>query len=474
MLKGDCQLFSKLFISCQTRDCNLQEFFQHENQAFPAALSERGRMHACQKKSDLTSILEACVAPVHQVPEGDVLIIDGSALVHALPPKKGKTFGAYATLDFVPAISRYASKYKTIHLVFDVYKQSSLKAETRSKRGHGGRRKVTSNNSLPSCWSNFLTHNQNKTELFEFLASRVAQLSADNPVIVTTGPSVLSTNEIPLEGLDKCSHEEADSRIFVHAKYAVLQGSKTVMVKANDTDIVVIAISTFPILQSLGLVELWVAFGQGQNLRWISVHDLCQFLGQEKSTGMSFFHAFTGCDTVSAFRGKGKVTAWQTWNIYPEVSPVFSKLSQYPVCVNDGDLQVLEKFVILMYDRSSSAESVDDARLELFAQKQRSYEAIPPTSAALLQHTRRAAYQAGCVWGQATQCQLVTEDPSEWGWKKVGSEWQIFWTTKDPIFKSCQQLVKCGCTGKAGCTGRCKCYNACLPCTALCTCKCEL
>ena len=27
--------------------------------------------------------------------------------------------------------------------------------------------------------------------------------------------------------------------------------------------------------------------------------------------GLPFFHALTGCDTVSAFHGKGKRTAWE-------------------------------------------------------------------------------------------------------------------------------------------------------------------
>ncbi|XP_050716676.1 uncharacterized protein LOC126998691 [Eriocheir sinensis] len=39
---------------------------------------------------------------------------------------------------------------------------------------------------------------------------------------------------------------------------------------------------------------------------------------------------------------------------------------------------------------------VNEARLDLFARKQIPYEAIPPTRAALLQHTKRSAYQAGC------------------------------------------------------------------------------
>ena len=153
--------------------------------------------------------------------------------------------------------------------------------------------------------------------------------------------------------------------------------------------------------------QLWLAFGQGQNPRWIPVHGLCCTLA-EKSKGMLFFHAFTGCDIVSAFRGKGKKSAFQTWDVCDEASGVFCKLSKYPPVVDDEDLETLEKFVVMMYDRSSTAEGVDAARLDMFARKQRPYEAIPPTQGALKQHVKRTAYQSGnsASTGNADSCQL--------------------------------------------------------------------
>ena len=57
---------------------------------------------------------------------------------------------------------------------------------------------------------------------------------------------------------------------------------------------------------------------------------------------------------------------------------MFSKLSQYPLTVEQSDMDILERFVILMYDQSSTAATVDEARLDLFARKQRPYEANPP------------------------------------------------------------------------------------------------
>ena len=85
-----------------------------------------------------------------------------------------------------------------------------------------------------------------------------------------------------------------------------------------------------------------------------------------------------------------------------------------------------------MHDRSSTADGVDDARLDMFDRKQRPYEAIPPTQAALLQHVKRAAYQAGCIWGQSLVCQPEIKYRR---WTKKGDLWQILWTDLPPLQK---------------------------------------
>jgi hypothetical protein len=40
IVKDDCSLFSRLFISCQTRQLDLEEFFSQENQTTPPSLSQ--------------------------------------------------------------------------------------------------------------------------------------------------------------------------------------------------------------------------------------------------------------------------------------------------------------------------------------------------------------------------------------------------------------------------------------------------
>ena len=149
-------------------------FFQHENQAFPAALSDNGRLHPCQK-SHLATILEEKVTISDKTPEAEAIIIDGSAMVNSLMPRISKTFDEYAKLEVIPKIQTYSSKYTRTDIVFDVYKPLSLKTETRSKRGFGSHQRVTEKGKIPKNWKSFMREDNNKTELFQFLTDKIVE-----------------------------------------------------------------------------------------------------------------------------------------------------------------------------------------------------------------------------------------------------------------------------------------------------------
>ena len=57
LMKSDMQLFSRLYIACQTRDGNLDEFFLHENQSCPQSLSNMRNLRLAGK-SDLLPCLK--------------------------------------------------------------------------------------------------------------------------------------------------------------------------------------------------------------------------------------------------------------------------------------------------------------------------------------------------------------------------------------------------------------------------------
>ena len=99
---------------------------------------------------------------------------------------------------------------------------------------------VTSKGKITQNWQNFLrAANDNKTELFNILAHKIAQIST----LVTREDDIASNHTVSIDGLARFSHEEADMRIFLHARNAAEEGSKVLIVKANDIDVLVIAIS---------------------------------------------------------------------------------------------------------------------------------------------------------------------------------------------------------------------------------------
>ena len=232
-----------------------------------------------------------------------------------------------------------------------------------------------------------------------------------------------------------------------------------------DTDVVVLAVASF---RKIAPDELWVAFGVGSSFRYIAVHEIVNTMNPTQCLTLPVFHAFTGCDTVSAFAGRGKKTAWETWKSFPEVNDAFTELIRMQSEVSRKSIKHLERFVVLMYDQTSECMEVNDARKRLFTQKSRNLENIPPTQAALKQHIKRTCYQAN-GWNQALVLNPEMPDPSDWGWTKETTGWQPLWTTLPEASKSCHELICCRC--QKGCTGGCKCAKAALKCTALCSCS---
>ena len=259
-LKSDCALFFRLYIACQTRDGDLDNFFKHENHAYPPSLSQLGKLRF-GTKADLTDCLEKLCASKREAPVIDVIILDGAAVINMLKPVGAKTFQDYATLVFLPYIKAQLARVTRVDIIWDVYIPDSLKSTARENRGKGVRRRVAAANSIPGNWQEFLRVDENKTELFNFLAHEVVEnLSTEKEVFSTCG------------------------------KDAAEKGHRRIMLRTVDSDVVVLAVST---VVSMENTELWIAFGTVKHLRYIPAHEIATSLGAEKAQALPMFHAFT-------------------------------------------------------------------------------------------------------------------------------------------------------------------------------------
>ena len=71
------------------------------------------------------------------------------------------------------------------------------------------------------------------------------------------------------------------------------------MVLSNDADVVMLLLYFFDVFSEMGVEELWVTFGKGENYRVIPIHFLFAKLGQQMCEILLMVHKLIGCDVTS-------------------------------------------------------------------------------------------------------------------------------------------------------------------------------
>lgn len=153
-------------------------------------------------------------------------------------------------------------------------------------------------------------------------------------------------------------------------------------------------------------------------------HETARALGLEKAQALLIFYASTACHTVSCFAWHTKWTAWAVWTTLPELTQTITDFSTAPDHTDEDVMPTIERFIILIYDRTSIATDIDKARCKLFGKK-RPVHLIPPTIAALKQHVQRVIYQGGHDWDQAP----TLPSPTDWGLIKTSDIYKPLWTS---------------------------------------------
>ena len=216
--------------------------------------------------------------------------------------------------------------YSCVHILFDRYYATSIKAGTRKRRTkyHKPVRRIVDGRDvpLPSDWNSFLGLSANKVDLAKFLSAQLLlQAPGEKTIIVAGGFSleeqVESSNPlIDIEALE-CTHEEADTRIIFHCLKA---NCESVVVAARDTDILILLLAYF---QRMPCQKLWMKAGTAKKRKYIPIHAVVDNLPFEEITFQSLigFHSLTGSDTTSYIAGHTKRSAWKVFLRYNQLLP---------------------------------------------------------------------------------------------------------------------------------------------------------
>ena len=344
-------------------------------------------------------VTEAPVVRLENTGERNALIVDACGILHSM---KGswKTFSDFADATF--ALLRLACQSKAARLDFvaDMYPEISIKNTERSRRAAQGVQIIhilNKNQNVPKQWRQFMSSGENKESLVAFLleywstyeTSKLNKLECmyittkDKCYVLVPGSSpqaiLLHQKVRELES----NHEEADTRLLLHSKHASFSHDR-IMVKCSDTDVLVLCIAN---QTNIGK-PLYFITDTANKRCIIDVSAISHALGEDLCNCLPGFHAFSGkyyinllymlrtppvslityrflgCDSTSAFLGKGKAQLWKILNDYPEFKESFRKLGEsFPV--SQDLVTALNRFVCLLCGNMTSKD-VDDCRYRLF------------------------------------------------------------------------------------------------------------
>lgn len=226
-------------------------------------------------------------------------------------------------------------------------------------------------------------------------------------------------------------HEEADTRILLHALSAKKTGYTRCIIDCKDTNVLVLLAHFKEYLTP----EVWIKVGNKDTSRLIAVHDIN--MNPRLLKNLPAFHALTGCDTTSQFSGIGKKSCWKTYLLYCSLlDGVGSK--QF-----DEDLfKKMNEFVIKLYTSNPDVSSLDDLRGLQAVSK--TIDKLPPTTDSLRQHCLRVFYQTK-IWLNSLNPNPVLPDFSDYGWKVENGQVVPVLQLQQAFPKEVAILTTCGC-----------------------------
>ena len=261
--------------------------------------------------------------------------------------------------------SQKAPSTTRIDAVWDCYHKHILKNQTLAKRqAVGGIQRTWFSAKFPiprgKDWQQLLSINQNKDDLFTCAKANTTATC----IISTSGKNALSNQPPDLSCVSPTDHEEADSSMMLHLQHAVMASHKVAFVRTVDSDVVVLSIHHYPACQNLGLTDLWIGFGCGQNYRDIPVHEVSAQLGPNRCLALLFFLAFTGSDLTSSMLGIVEKTAWNAWLHCPEVTKTMVTLMHQPEELTEDSVHMcrIERLTVQMYNKNCLCTTVNEAR----------------------------------------------------------------------------------------------------------------
>ena len=248
------------------------------------------------------------------------------------------------------------------------------------------------------------------------------------------------------------------------------KGYIKISVKTVDSDVVILCLAYAGITIQNGVKNYVVIYGPKQ--KKIDIVDNYNKFGADICKALPFYHAFTGCNTVSSFYKVGKTKFWVIWQSKIKagdnsLTNIFRRLSNCPLDIQIDDFNALCNFVYEAYGLTKASSFKSRRTDQLIFTPNINLRALVPSPSGILQHIKRACIQAGYLW-KLCELEIVIPNPIEWGWKVIPDGFFVPRWQDENVADLTGVLSLCTCV-KGVCTS-CSCSKAGVKCLIYCKC----
>lgn len=438
-------LFQRISLNINSKD-DMETYLQHELAPFPLSLFTENGFRK-NVKSQLYDEFTSTNAPTHS--NNVVHVVDGGFLLHKVIWQKNNTVEEIINKYLYYVQKNYAANS---FIVFDGYPDientvtaTAATTSNSTKKAERNRRKTSeiipefnyqNHTKIPFSQEKFLSNEKNKDKIIKTLSEKLQSQGF----------------------FCKQAEEDADAEIINTSIEIAKDSNKTVIVVGQDIDLLVL-------LNQLNSNNYDIYFhkpGSG------NIKDLFytsnSFKHESFKNIVAFLHCFSGCDTVSAFAGKGKKTTVKSLLADKNLSSlanIFYKKNANKKDIAENGLQLIKTIY------KCKKENVTLNKLRFYnyqaATVKSSFklEKLPPTEDAAKQHCYRTYYQLQIWLGN----KLTAMD---WGWKQQQHGIMPKFTDNELIPEILLKTICCSC--ETGCSSKkCSCRKHGLKCTNLCS-----
>lgn len=400
--------------------------------------------------------------------EYQMIVIDFMCIARKIPIKTLK-LDTYEDLanTLLNMILTHAGNATRIDIIFDVYKNDSIKNTERCRRGATKISivSITKKQKLPTDMNGFWSSSSNKHLFQEFFLDFITKSEEIISKVIYVGGLNSGISKLIISGvIEDCQslssdHEEADNRMMLHITHGSAAGLKNVLVYSTDTDVFVSLIYHYQ--QSFNLEKLYIMLGGSRKTKkTVPIHLLVKCLDPLLVKCLPAVHALTGSDTTSKVGTKDAVLKKK---LDFHLLQNFGKDND----ITEIDVINTEKFLMQVLGYQGT---FDQFRIVQFydAGKKLTLENMVCCSKTIHLHIRRAFFQAN-LWINAVQKEFPKLDPSEFGYIWSDTDNVYYPVLAAEPFRPRDLPDPCKCTTCIKKTCRCRLNN--FKCVPYCSCN---